>query len=417
MKILVTGGPVGANLDPVKIVTNRFRGGWMAQLADDLLPYEAVAGGVPEITYLTAKGAVLPRNNDLPDNANQWIHVVYHDGFHDYMAKACELAKEMDAVIMGAAVANLIPVALFERYYDNHGTPGVVEVEGSIPMPLTEKFPSHNYKPGDRIFMEWTIAPRVIDEMKKHMPKHGHLFGFKLLAGQPHDELIRAAYEVLLGSGATAVIANDPKQGLETKHIVTKERGVHTIDVKQLADWLWDVMEDEYYRTVGGDGLYVGMETEGIQYAEKRVKETIAKYQSRFVEVENGMKFGTVAWRVNPFGNGFVTTGRGKKELDETVYVWSVNHPERIVHVRGLKGRKATLNAPLLDRIFDRQGTKVQGIVHLHEQVDGLPTFPYAPPGTVRDSMTRPCDGPFNIEGHGCFLLLDRDGNEMGGSE
>lgn len=32
-KILITGGPVHANLDAVKIITNRFRGGRMVDLA------------------------------------------------------------------------------------------------------------------------------------------------------------------------------------------------------------------------------------------------------------------------------------------------------------------------------------------------------------------------------------------------
>jgi hypothetical protein len=111
-----------------------------------------------------------------------------------------------------------------------------------------------------------------------------------------------------------------------------------------------------------------------------------------------------------PTGSGFVTTGRGKKELDETTYVREVDHVSKTVRV---VGSKATLNAPLLDRIFDRKGPKVQGIVHLHEQRAGLDNLPYAPPGTVRDTMTRSCYEPFNIEGHGCFLFLDAEGKEM----
>ena len=35
-KILVTGGPVHAYLDDVKIITNRFKGGLMARLAEHL---------------------------------------------------------------------------------------------------------------------------------------------------------------------------------------------------------------------------------------------------------------------------------------------------------------------------------------------------------------------------------------------
>ena len=34
--ILITGGPVHAHIDAVKIVTNNFKGGRMAQFADDV---------------------------------------------------------------------------------------------------------------------------------------------------------------------------------------------------------------------------------------------------------------------------------------------------------------------------------------------------------------------------------------------
>ena len=58
-KILVTGGPVHAHLDSVKIITNRFKGGLMAELADNL-------SGLTEVTYLSpAKlGSTLPKNQD-----------------------------------------------------------------------------------------------------------------------------------------------------------------------------------------------------------------------------------------------------------------------------------------------------------------------------------------------------------------
>ena len=39
--ILITGGPVHAYLDAVKIITNRFKGGLIAQLATDILSYDA----------------------------------------------------------------------------------------------------------------------------------------------------------------------------------------------------------------------------------------------------------------------------------------------------------------------------------------------------------------------------------------
>lgn len=51
MKILVTGGPVHGYLDPVKIVTNRFRGGLMLALAEQLSEQH-------EVTYVCKRKRV-----------------------------------------------------------------------------------------------------------------------------------------------------------------------------------------------------------------------------------------------------------------------------------------------------------------------------------------------------------------------
>lgn len=370
-KILVTGGPVHAYLDPVKIITNKFKGGLMVQLAEDL-------GCCHEVTMLCTK-ATLPSNTS-------WIggNVVHHDGFEDYRKKVMELAPEMDAVILGAAVANLIPK-----------------------NPLKEKFPSHNYKVGDTIPIEFTIAPRVIDEVKSVMKPGAHLFGFKLLAGQPHEELVRAAYEVLLSSHATAVIANDPTKGLENKFIVTKERGVHPVHLNKLKDFIMNVIEDRYYTTAAitwAPECFTG----SWIFSWMLVKQLIEKHQPLFVEVDE-LKFGTVAWRFERQNGGlaFVTTARGKRESGELIAVMDVNHNSRVVTVlvEKSKSTKATLNAPLLARIFEAR-PDVHGILHFHRQEPGLVTQPYAPPGTVRDT-DRDVSRPFNIEGHGCFLFLN----------
>lgn len=377
-RILVTGGPVYAYLDAVKIISNRFRGGLMAELASNLRLYTTIKAQSSsrlidtEVIYLTCRSAKHPHPS---------VKVVYHDGFEDYMAKVKELAPQVDAVVHGAAVANLIP-------WD----------------PIQGKFPSHNYKVGEPIPLLFKIAPRVIDEVKKVAPKV-HLFGFKLLSGVDHDELIRAAYQVLRGSKATAVFANDAKD-LKQKYAVTKERGVHPMKFEDMAQWIHEIIDDEYYRTV-----YVKKCPAPLEEDLKRFRETIEKSRHNFFTTEDGYIFGTVAIRMK---KGFLTTGRGKKEwlkdgkpnseLDQWTWVRKVDHEKRTVHV---PISKATLNAPLLDQIFSRF-PEVETIIHFHEINDVYPTLPYAPPGTVRDSQ-REITGSFNIEGHGCFILVDKN--------
>ena len=362
-KILITGGPVHAYLDAVKIITNRFKGGLMCQLAEALLAFDI------EVVFLCAPsvGAQTPRPHER-------MQVLEHKGVEDYCAKVLALAPTMDGVILGAAVANLIPA-----------------------KPYVGKFPSHDYKPGDMIPIDFTIAPRVIDEVKRVAPQT-HLFGYKLLSGVSHEELIREAYGIVLEARATAVFANDA-QNLQQKFAVTKERGVHPLGQGDLAAWIWEMLNDSYYVTAFGGGPVAPDEVVS------KVQRLIEQYADYFLVTEAGLIFGTVAVRHE---NGFVTTGRGKRELDSIAYVTRVDHKRRRVYAT--ENAKASLNAPLLAKMFENPA--VETIVHYHEQVDGLPTYPYAPPGTVRDSE-RPNGTSFNIQEHGSMLLFDKNGRRL----
>ena len=365
MRILITGGPVHAYLDAVKIITNKFKGGLMADLADRF-PFIA-EGKHMEITYLTAKGMKVPSTNTPT--------ILYHDGFEDYRYQVKYLAPDFDAVILGAAVANLIPM-----------------------NPLKGKFPSHNYKVGDRIPIDFTIAPRIIDEVKAVAPKT-HLFGFKLLSGVPHEELISAAYGVLLESKATAIFANDAKD-LMHKYAVTKERGVHAMGIGEMAHFVMDAVNDTYYHT---RNLEVQASWPNSNYTLHTLAE---RFKDKFLPIPEGYVFGTIAVR-NPDGS-FVTTGRGKRELDDLAVVHSVDQKTHEVLAYG--PRKASLNAPLLDWIFKHNG-KVQAIVHFHWCDPAVNhTLEYAIPGTVRDSQRLKSNltESFYIKGHGSFLLLDK---------
>tara|TARA_Y100000310_G_C20695203_1_gene825184 strand:- start:699 stop:1895 length:1197 start_codon:yes stop_codon:yes gene_type:complete len=389
-KILITGGPVHAYLDDVKIITNKFKGGLMADLTVRFLWLEK-AGEAVDITYLASK------DSHFPDIEEEQYKKVVHSGIYDYMEKVLELAPDMDAVILGAAVANLIPKN---------------KIDG--------KFPSHNYKEGDTIPIDFTIAPRIIDRVKEVAPKT-HLFGFKLLSGVEEAELIRAAYGIVLESKATAVIGNDA-QSLLTKYIITKERGVHRIHNNYLAKWIMDMINDEYYKTVL---IPRSTEIENENPNNFSMKSTDLKKflniikinRDEFITVEEGLVFGTVALRCSAgrFEGGFLTTCRGKKELEGWTYVQGVDHNKREVYVRGEK--KASLNAPLLHSIF-KANPEVKHIIHHHKENLWIENrYEYAPPGTVRDSVREGIGESFNVKNHGCFLLYDKDDKFIGGAK
>ena len=415
-RILITGGAVHANLDPVKMVTNKFKGGRIAELAEKISHCGFNNKPDYHVTYLCANGSVIPKVVDYQDyvsgiemsNCINCINVIYHNGFEDYREKVKELAPTMDAVILGAAVANLIPVCYYEKPDDMIGAFNSVPTAGNrIPMPLKDKFPSHKYKPGDRIFMEWTIAPRVVDEVKSVMKKGAHLFAFKLLKDVKHEELIEAAYDIVLESGATCVFANDAND-LDIKHAVTKEHSEIKMEGDDYIRFIEQCIEDEYYQTeVLSDEEMNIINPSNIGITIDRAKKLLKQFEESFSKKygDKGYLFGTVAVRNEKGSNSFVTTARGKTNLNELSFVFSVDHDKKIVHV---DGKKASLNAPLLHHIFE-QCPDVMEIVHYHgtgKDFKDVPVFPYATPGTVRDSI-REVPYMFEIEHHGMFICFE----------
>ena len=367
MNILVTGGPVHAHLDAVKIITNKFRGGRMAEIADML-----VAQGL-EVTYLTAKGMSEPKR----------AKVHYHTGYDNYRELVLESAYKYNAMLLGAAGVNLIPSD-----------------------PWKDKFPSHRYKEGEDIMIPFKIAPRIINQVKKLNPNI-HLFGFKLLSGVPHDELIGAAYDVVMDSRADAVFANDATN-LDEKFAVTKERSIIPMQTKEMVEFITESMKDEYFQTITTNPPF-----ELDKYI-AQAKEILSRYPDRFPVQQGGYVFGSIAVRIPESPGSFLTTSRGKKELEQFTFVAGVDFEQAKVYAGPLK---ATLNAPLLSRIFTAY-KDVTAIVHWHHKslpvsVNPLvwtpvPILPYAPPGTRRDCQRpiKELGSGFEIEHHGCYELL-----------
>jgi hypothetical protein len=67
---------------------------------------------------------------------------------------------------------------------------------------------------------------------------------------------------------------------------------------------------------------------------------------------------------------------------------------------------KASLNAPLLLRMLSDYPTAL-AVIHLHDELPGVATLPYAPPGTLRDTYRGPLPPAFNIRGHGYVEILE----------
>lgn len=200
--------------------------------------------------------------------------------------------------------------------------------------------------------------------------------------------------ELLKNKWQFVILSNRNKQ-----FVLTKEKSLFEILDRQ--EFINTASNDKYYKTV-----ITGMNIQGIDADMELYRQYINKYRSSLQKTVYGGKylFGSVAVKTT---GGFITTIRGKEDLNDCTIVHSVDHNNRVVFVTR---NKATLNAALLDYLFTINPS-VKAIVHLNAVFDdSLPYLEYAFPGTVRDSQ-RDIRTSFNIRQHGLFYLFDKKGN------
>lgn len=211
-----------------------------------------------------------------------------------------------------------------------------------------------------------------------------------------NDDIINEIYNDLLNNKWSFAILNI--NGL--LKILTKEKSIFTIENKEI--FLKNCKQDIYYKTI--------IDKENIKINKKDLKlyyEYIEKYKDIMQKNIYGEKyiFGSIAVKTD---KGFITTIRGKENLNDYTVVRHVDH---INHTLNVTNKKATLNAPLLDYMFKNENVKI--IVHInHEYDDNLPYYDYAIPGTEKDSI-RNNTRSFNIRYHGLIYLFNKKGEKI----
>ena len=215
----------------------------------------------------------------------------------------------------------------------------------------------------------------------------------KIFVSNFNDNVINEIYKNLLKNKWNFVIL-DVNGVLK---VITKEKSIFKIDDEK--DFINSFKNDIYYKTIISNQNFIINKTDLNIY-----KEYIEKYKDIMQKNIYGDKyiFGSVAVRTE---KGFITTIRGKEDLNDYTIVYDVDH---INHTLKVVNKKASLNAPLLDYLFKNQKVKI--IVHFHEYDDRLPYYEYAFPGTVADSI-RNNKSSFNIKHHGVIYLFDQNGN------
>ncbi|MBE5738892.1 MAG: hypothetical protein E7354_04120 [Clostridiales bacterium] len=211
------------------------------------------------------------------------------------------------------------------------------------------------------------------------------------------EGIIDSAYNDLLSNKWQFVVFDSG----DRLSVLTKEKSLFDID--DLDEFLAMAESDIYYKTE-----CVGAIPNISQNDTNMYWKYIDEYASMIEKTTYGGRylFGCVAVKTD---SGFVTTVRGKDNLQECAFVYYVNHNDYKVLA---SDRKATLNAPLLHYLFEKN-PQLKVIVHLNGEFgENLPTMQYAFPGTVRDSI-RDVSTSFNIEYHGVFYLFNKYGEKI----
>jgi len=215
----------------------------------------------------------------------------------------------------------------------------------------------------------------------------------KIYVSSIDDSIIEETYKNLLKNKWHFVILD--VNGV--LNVLTKEKSLFEINNEQ--QFINEFEQDIYYKTIISNQNIIVNENDLKIY-----KKYIQKYKDIMKRNIYGNKyiFGSVAVKTE---NGFITTIRGKENLNDYTIVNSADHTN---HTLNVINKKATLNAPLLDYLF--KNDKVKVIVHInHEFDDKLPYYDYAFPGTVRDSI-RNNKTSFNIKYHGVIYLFNEEG-------
>jgi len=412
MKVLVTAGQVYGRLDDNKLVGNRVRGIWACRFARwlsdfgvdvTLLVPDTMKRAIVELQLGESKPRPAPGDNEALRkiwsgrirNGPGEIHIAKHNGFDRYRDRCWKYAETHDAAVLAAAVVNWIPAE-----------------------PIKGKMDTKAYKAGDVIDIPFVLAESVIGRMREINPKLT-LIGCKMTIGASEEELLDAAKGVIRASKANVIVANDQGKNLKRKLLVYPDGCVQEF----VDDWgtfyytLLEIITDKHWRTefTPGDNAEI-IQKGGLPMEKARkIFDTVADlYRDRFTARDGKTVHGAIL--VPVVGGGYLCTPRVKgPDFTSADAVWVapehswVKEGERVIVVG--RGAKASMNAPLmawLARPTPDRGAHV--VLHLHEMLEGVPTVPYAPPGTDRDNWRDLPKGAFNIEGHGFVARLNFDG-------
>lgn len=353
-RVLISCGPIPARLDSVKFITNRFKGGLAFETAKRLQNLGH------DVTVIKWKHTSMPKDIE-PTDVIDVLDVV------DYYNKILDRVNSYDAFVLAAAVANLMPSNPYEG-----------------------KFPSHNYKVGEKFDIAFEIAPRIIDEIKKHNPRCC-LIGYKLFDSDTEEELIEIGKHTLKDSKANVIFANTPSTAKTRKIALTQDNSVIPMSFDEHIDFIDKAITSEFFKTtISGKNLSLDTQDEIGMLLVRVFENSFSGYGTVGIKTPHGM----------------ATTSRGHK-ASNGVIVTDVDFDNKQI----TSSEKATLNAPTLWAMLQHKETGTglgSYVVHRHFDDDKASkehknwnTIGYEFPGTLSEVESVKHYRNVNIQGHG----------------
>lgn len=326
--------------------------------------------------------------------------------YRDLLYSQCEGWKP-DIVFCATAVSNFTPTYVVENRGAEWPVPHVPCVKGKVDSRKTKS-----------LLVNLELTPNIIGGVRHRIGQDAVLVGFKLTSHGNVDQLIEHAKHVMKEARCDLVIANDLQLGLGRKFFVTPTgwwEGT-TDEIALAAIRIAKAKQSGFYRSLCRAD--VEPRHKDIETKTPGTDEAYTTANALWEQLKDQMiPHGCLAVRIA--GGGFITTTRGKEDLYTGVQytprtfglgvltaVWNVDHEKRTVLVghHQFSQEKATLNAPLLDKMF-KMHPDMKVIIHLHRYMRDVLTADYTPPGTVAEvNLSHPVARAFNIKGHGSVI-------------
>ena len=224
-KILITGGPTNEYIDEVMKITNMSTG----RLSVELTKYFAYAGY--DVTLIccrsVARGGLYERYKlaDMPG-----VKTIQIETTEDMQNALIEASKEggYDLIIHCAAVGDYKPEFTF-RMEDmakeiadrigNGAKPDAETILDILTHPqcrVNDDTKISSYEPN--LTVKLTLTPKLISMLRERFPG-AKIVGFKLLENVTREHLIEVAQKLCIKNGTDYIIANDPHDLRENRHI------------------------------------------------------------------------------------------------------------------------------------------------------------------------------------------------------